>query len=158
MRLQEQLLKEISQTSLLARGFLRAKSGRVFYNLMYRRKTRLFSHHVGVESLPSYEAATAAYGRLRNLFERYIDEMTAKTIRAIDREASKCKNQKSGSIRIWTRERFSSECSRCGSASSFRRDTPDAMSRINCSARRRLLRRTMPRRASRNRMPLSCKS
>ena len=73
----------------------RAKSGRVFYNLMYRRKTRLFSHHVGVESLPSYEAATAAYGRLRNLFERYIDEMTAKTIRAIDREASKCKNQKS---------------------------------------------------------------
>ena len=99
MRLQEQLLKEISQTSLLARGSLhakgRAKSGRVFYNLMYRRKTRLFSHHVGVESLPSYEAATAAYGRLRNLFERYIDEMTAKTIRAIDREASKCKNQNS---------------------------------------------------------------
>lgn len=99
MKLQELLLKEISDIGRLTRGSLHAKgcakSGRVFYNLMYRRKTRLYSQHVGVASLPAYEAATAAYGRLRDLFERYIDEMTAKTIREIEKEARKCKSLKS---------------------------------------------------------------
>ena len=93
------LLKMVRETGSLARGTLHekgtSKSGRKFYNLMYRRKTKLFSRHVGVDELPRYEEATRAYSKLRELFECYIDELTEKTIRRIEKEARGCKDRKS---------------------------------------------------------------
>lgn len=97
--MQDRLVKMIRETESLARGTLHekgmSKGGRRFYNLMYRRKTRLFSRHVGVDELPLYEEATAACSKLRELFECYIDELTEKTIRRIEKEARGCKDRKS---------------------------------------------------------------
>ena len=58
---------------------------------MYRRKTRLYSRHVGAAELAAYEEATAAYAELRELFESFVDEMTARTIREISQDAKKAK-------------------------------------------------------------------
>ena len=96
MKLQELLLSRISGATRLARGTLHAKgctkSGRTYYNLMYRRKTRLYSRHVGAAELAAYEEATAAYAELRELFESFVDEMmTARTIREISQDAKKAK-------------------------------------------------------------------
>lgn len=95
MKLQELLLSRISGAARLARGTLHAKgctkSGRTYYNLMYRRKTHLYSRHVGAAELAAYEEATAAYAELRELFESFVDEMTARTIREISQDAKKAK-------------------------------------------------------------------
>ena len=99
MKTQDRLVKMIRETESLARGTLHvkgvSKSGRRFYNLMYRRKTKLFSRHVGVGELPRYEEATTACSKLRELFECYIDELTEKTICRIEKEVRGCRDRKS---------------------------------------------------------------
>lgn len=41
--------------------------------------------------LAAYEEATAAYAELRELFESFVDEMTARTIREMSQDAKKAK-------------------------------------------------------------------
>ena len=41
-----------------------------------------------------YEEATANYADLRKLFDAYVDEISARTMKAIAKEARKCKDRK----------------------------------------------------------------
>ena len=45
-----------------------AKSGRAYYNLMYRKDTVLHSRHVPAAEVALYRKATANYAELRRLF------------------------------------------------------------------------------------------
>ena len=71
-----------------------SSSGRRYYNLMYRKNTKLFSKHVATREVSMYEEATANYADLRKLFDAYVDEMSARTMKQIAKEARKCKDRK----------------------------------------------------------------
>ena len=98
MRSQQALLRRIESVERLARGKLLAKgtssSGQRYYNLMYRKNTKLFSKHVATREVSMYEEATANYADLRKLFDAYVDEISARTMKAIAKEARKCKDRK----------------------------------------------------------------
>ena len=98
MRSQQALLRRIESVERLARGTLLAKgtssSGHKYYNLMYRKNTKLFSKHVATREVSMYEEATANYADLRKLFDAYVDEISARTMKAIAKEARKCKDRK----------------------------------------------------------------
>ena len=61
---------------------------------MYRKNTKLFSKHVATREVSMYEEATANYADLRKLFDAYVDEISARTMKAIAKEAKKCKDRK----------------------------------------------------------------
>ena len=98
MRSQQALLRRIESVERLARGKLLAKgtssSGQRYYNLMYRKNTKLFSKHVATREVSMYAEATANYAALRKLFDAYVDEMSARTMKQIAKEARKCKDRK----------------------------------------------------------------
>lgn len=99
MKTQQKLLKEISRVELLTRGKLcvvaTAKSGKKFYSLQYRRRNRHFVKYIASDEVPAYEKATSNFTRLRDLFELYVDEMSAKAVREIEKEAKTCRSRKS---------------------------------------------------------------
>jgi len=99
MKTQARLLEELSRIDRLSRGKLcvvsAAKSGKRYYSLQYRRQNRHFVKYIASDEVAAYEKATANFMRLRDLFERYVDEMTAKAIRDIEKETGKCKSLKS---------------------------------------------------------------
>ena len=98
MKTQDRLLEEISRIDRLSRGKLcvvsTSKSGKRFYSLQYRRRNRHFVKYVASAEVAEYKKATANFARLRDIFERYVDEMTAKAIRDIGKETGKCKSRR----------------------------------------------------------------
>lgn len=84
---------------ILSRGKLcvvaTAKSGKKFYSLQYRHHNRHFVKYVASGEVAAYEKATSNFTRLRDLFDCYVEEMSARTIREIEKETGKCGSRKS---------------------------------------------------------------
>lgn len=99
MKTQQKLLEAISKTDILSRGKLcvvaTAKSGKKFYSLQYRHHNQHFVKYITSGEVAAYEKATANFVRLRDLFDRYVDEMSARTIREIEKETKTCRSRKS---------------------------------------------------------------
>ena len=84
-------MEAVRRAERMARGRLcvlsRAKGGGAFYHLQYRKDTKLHQRYVSRDKAPAYERATEAYRRFMGLVDAFVDEMSAKCAREIEREA-----------------------------------------------------------------------
>ena len=75
----------------LARGRIgvmrqKSKDGGAFYNLQYTKGGRHHVKYVPEAQLAAYEEATENYGRFMSLVDEYVELMSAKAAREIERE------------------------------------------------------------------------
>jgi hypothetical protein len=88
-------MEKVGSPGLVARGTLHAKgaakSGRAYYNLMYRKDTVLHSRHVPAAEVALYRKATANYAELRRLFDAFVDELSERSAAEIRKEAGTCR-------------------------------------------------------------------
>lgn len=91
MKSQSQILRDMSAIPRLARGRIgvmrqKPKGGGAFHNLQYTRGGRHHAKYVPEAQLAAYEEATANYRRFMSLVDEYVELMSAKAAREIERE------------------------------------------------------------------------
>ena len=84
----------------MARGRLgrlsRAGSGGEFYHLQYRKDARLFQKYVPRGEAAAYGKATAEFRRFMAAVDAYVDEMSARTMAKISKEARDARGKRKG--------------------------------------------------------------
>ena len=91
MKSQARILKEMSAIPRLARGRIgvmrqKSKDGDAFHNLQYTKGGRHHVKYVPEALLAAYEEATENYRRFMALVDEYVDLMSAKAAKEIERE------------------------------------------------------------------------
>ena len=91
MKSQAQILKGMSAIPRLARGRIgvmrqKSKGGGAFHNLQYTKGGRHHVKYVPEAQLAAYEEATENYRRFMSLVDEYVELMSAKAAREIERE------------------------------------------------------------------------
>ena len=69
------------------------KSGRKAYNLQYRRQTRQFVKSIPADQVEMFREATENCRVFLDLVQRYVDAMTRRGIREIEKEAKDAKRR-----------------------------------------------------------------
>lgn len=84
-------MRMIGASERMARGRLgvlsRGANGGKFYHLQYRRDTKLFQKYVPADQAAAYEKATASFRAFMDAVDAYVDEMSARTMAEIAKEA-----------------------------------------------------------------------
>ncbi len=97
MKTQAILLEMLKKPRRMTRGRLcvlsrGAKGGR-FYHLQYRRNTKLFQRYVPVGEVAAYEESTEQFRLFLSAVDAYVDEMSAKGMAEIRKEAQNAKRR-----------------------------------------------------------------
>ena len=69
------------------------KSGKKAYNLQYRRKTKQFVKSIPAEQVEMFRESTENCRAFLDLVQQYVDDMTKRGIREIEREARNAKRK-----------------------------------------------------------------
>lgn len=103
MKSQVRLVKMIEGRERMARGRLgvlsRGANGGKFYHLQYRRNTKLFQKYIPADQAAAYEKATATFRTFMKAVEAYVDEMSARTMSEIAKEAKDAKRKAKANAR-----------------------------------------------------------
>ena len=87
----------------MARGRLgvlsRGANGGKFYHLQYRRNTKLFQKYVPADQAAAYEKATAAFREFMDAVDAYVDEMSARAMSEIAKEAKDARRKAKANAR-----------------------------------------------------------
>jgi len=97
MKSQERIVAILGSGQLMTRGKLCVsavrKSGKRFYNLQYRRKTKHFSKAIPADQLAAFERSTEVCREFLKYVQQYVDEQTRHAIREIAKEAKRAKRE-----------------------------------------------------------------
>lgn len=70
-----------------------AKGGR-FYHLQYRKDTKLFQRYIPLGEVAAYEESTEQFRLFMSAVDAYVDEMSARGMAEIRKEAQDARRQK----------------------------------------------------------------
>ena len=91
MKSQELFLKKMLSIPRLARGRIgvmsqKTKSGTTFHNLQYTKNRKHFVKYIPASQLAAYKEATENYRRFMDLVDEYIDMMSERAAKEIEKE------------------------------------------------------------------------
>ena len=84
-------MKLVEAMPRMTRGRLcvlsRSSTGKLFYHLQYRRKTKLFQKYVPLREAAAYEESTRRFREFMEAVDDFVDEMSARGMAEIREEA-----------------------------------------------------------------------
>ena len=91
MKSQGLFLKKMLSIPRLARGRIgimsqKTKSGTTFHNLQYTKNRKHFVKYIPASQLAAYKEATENYRRFMDLVDEYIDMMSERAAKEIEKE------------------------------------------------------------------------
>ena len=97
MKSQGLFLKKMLSIPRLARGRIgvmsqKTKSGTTFHNLQYTKNRKHFVKYIPASQLAAYKEATENYRRFMDLVDEYIDMMSERAAKEIEKEDAEGKD------------------------------------------------------------------